>query len=290
MEDQKQLSEYPTLGHGATIYLVLRLPGGGGSWSTPAPTPVRVIDPTLPRSHDVCMITHMEDNPDEPVFVMPCSHSISPDGLMEYCWNEIGGKKHEIHCPLCNEEWTIDIIVKYGCASKEELHQLEIGFSNNFCIHSEDVIECPSCTSFCERKDNKDLCTKCLICSQKKNKDYYFCWQCLREWRNEYTAKKCGNKRCSDQDQVVLEQLATAPLIKPDYISAEIPSLRACPKCGTMITLREGCKHMKCIICKQEFCFVCLRKKTNGSWACGLFFTACVPAPRQTRIMSLVCT
>ena len=291
MEDEKQLCEYATISHGATLYLVLRLPGGGRYWSTPsAPTrdsnPTRDIDPTLPRSNnnDACIITCTENSPDNPVFVMPCGHPMSPDGLMDYCWNEIGANKHEILCPLCNKEWTIDVIVKYGCASKDELHELETGLSRNFCLKNEDIIECPSCTSFCERMNKKTLCTLCLVCSHKKKKQPHFCWQCLREWKNDPSSKTCGDENCSVEDQVLLEQLASAPIIKPEWLSTEVPSIRACPTCGTMILLREGCKHMECPICKIKFCFVCLRKKMNGSWSCGSFATTCVAAPRQTRI------
>ncbi len=286
MEDEKQLCEYKTIGHGATLYLVLRLPGGGGYWSTPS-APTRDIDPTLPRSNnDACMITCTENSPKNPVFVMPCGHSMSPDGLMDYCWNEIGAHKLEILCPLCNKEWTIDVIVKYGCASKDELHELETGLSRNFCLKNEDILECPSCTSFCERVTKRTLCTLCLVCSQKKKKKHYFCWQCLREWKNNPASKTCGNENCNDQDEVFLEQLASTPMIKPDYLASavEVPSIRACPTCGTMIQLKEGCKHMECQICKQEFCFVCLRKRTNGSWSCGSYNTTCIAAPRQTRI------
>ncbi len=142
MEDEKQLCEYKTIGHGATIYLVLRLPGGGGSWSRPSAL-TRDIDPTLRHSKEPCMITFEDDCSEFPVFVLPCGHSTSPDGLMEYCWNEIGAHKPEILCPRCNKEWTIDVIVKYGCASKDELHELETGLSKNFCLKNEDILECP---------------------------------------------------------------------------------------------------------------------------------------------------
>ncbi len=138
--------------------------------------------------------------------------------------------------------------------------------------------------SFCERMNKKTLCTLCLVCTQKIKKQYHFCWQCLREWKNDSASKTCGNENCNDRDAFFLEELSSAPMINPDWVSAEVPSIRACPTCGTMILLTEGCKHMTCQICKQEFCFVCLRKRTNESWSCGSYDTTCIAAPRQTRI------
>ncbi len=277
MEDQNQLCEYTTLGHGATIYLVLRLPGGSAAQSS-----LRHIDPKLPRSTDVCIITCESDSPETPVFVMPCGHSMSPDGLMDYCWNEISLVKPEVHCPICSREWTIDIISKFGCASDIEIHELENGLSKNFCLSDPNIIECPSCTSFCERRDKTNSCVQCIVCTKKKAKYYHFCWQCLGEWKNALTAKTCGNVKCGDPE--FLRQLSTAPMIKPMGVNVECPKVRACPNCGILIDLAEGCKHMTCRNCQQNFCFVCLRTKTNGSWSCGSYNTTCAPAPRQTRI------
>ena len=273
MEDAKQLREYRTLGHGSTIYLVLRLPGGSA---------VRHINPKLTRSKEPCMITYETDCPDYPVFEMPCRHSVSPNGLMDYCWNEIGSRKCKIRCPLCNEEWTMDVICKYGCAKQTEIHELENGLSKNFCLADSNVLECPSCTSFCERKDTSNQCVQCTICTKKKGKLYYFCWQCLGDWKNAPGAKTCGNSSCEDSE--FLRQLQTAPMVKPMGLTVKCPKLRACPNCGTVIDLESGCKHMTCLACKQEFCFVCLRTKSNGSWSCGSYNTSCIPAPRQTRI------
>ena len=275
MEDDTCLEAYSTIGHGATIYLVLRLPGGSD-------VTTRTINPTLTRSKEPCMITCEQDCPAHPVFVMPCSHSMSPDGLMDYCWSEIGSRKCEIRCPICNHEWTIDIICKYGCATKEEIHELEAGLSRNFCLSSQEILECPNCTSFCERKDHAKLCVQCTICTQKEGETYSFCWQCLGEWKNRPGDTTCGNTDCGDPE--FLKQLKDAPMVKPMGINVECPKLRACPKCGTVIDLESGCKHMTCKRCKTDFCFVCLRMKTLGSWTCGGWNTQCTPAPRQTRI------
>ncbi len=282
MEDEKKLCEYPTIGNGATLYLVLRLLGGAYCQSS-----LRHIDQKLPRSNDPCMITFEYDCPEYPVFLMPCGHSMSPDGLMDYCWNEISSCKPEIRCPeircpLCNQEWPIEVISKYGCATDTEIHQLENGLSRNFCLSDPNILECPICTSFCERRDTTNLCVQCIVCTKKKGKYCYFCWECLGEWKNNLGADTCGNATCGDP--VLLRQLATAPMITPLGLNVQCPKIRACPNCGTLIDHTSGCKHMTCTNCNQSFCFVCLRMKSNGSSSCGSYSTPCAPAPRQTRI------
>ncbi len=274
LQDGKKLEDYPPLNHGSTIFLVLRLLGGASIDHR--------IDPKLPRSKEPCMITFENDSPGYPVFVMPCRHSMSPNALMEYCWSELRNRKCQIRCPTCNQEWTMDTICKYGCVEEGEKKQLEIGLSNNFCQSDPNVLDCPSCTSFCERKDSANQCVQCVVCTKKKGKSYCFCWQCLKEWKNGPSDEKCGNSNCGDLE--TLKQLAKAPMVKPEYISVECPSLRSCPHCGSLIDLVSGCKHMQCTACSQEFCFVCLRPRISGSWSCGSYNTPCTPAPRQTRI------
>ena len=136
MVDKNTLGDYG-LRDQANIFLVMRLPGGSDS----VPVVQRKIDKSIPRSSDSCVIT-MENFKESGVTVlrMPCGHSMSPDGLMEYAWAEVStNKKTEIKCPLCAKEWELSTIKRYGGATDEELEQLELGISRNFCIQSSDI-------------------------------------------------------------------------------------------------------------------------------------------------------
>lgn len=214
---------------------------------------------------------------------MPCNHSISPDALMDYAWEEVStSKKTEVKCPLCFVPWSLDTIMKYGGASLDEMKQMEVGIATNFCMKSEDINECPGCQSYCTRMNPTINSVKCLICSKKNRSDYYFCWYCLQAWKSSYSSSACGNPNCSDSEK--LSQLKNCGKVKVGYIDLVIFKLRACPKCGTIIELSSGCKHMECRACKIEFCFICLRKKSHGSWSCGSYNTKCELAPVQTSI------
>ena len=242
----------------------------------------RNIDPALPRSSEPCVITQ-EAGPDIPVLQMPCGHSISPDGLLDYCWSEIRDVKPEIRCPLCATEWSMSIIKQYGGASDTELHELEKGLSRNYCLKNDNFLECPGCNTFFERENPSDICINCIVCTKKKGSRFYFCWHCLKPWKNTLTAKNCGNQECNDVE-VMLRQLQEAPMITTLGLNISVPKLRACPGCGAVIEHIYGCKQMTCKNCQTEFCFICLRKKNQGSWSCGSFDDVCAPAPRQTKI------
>ncbi|XP_069121398.1 ubiquitin-ribosomal protein eL40 fusion protein-like [Argopecten irradians] len=62
------------------------------------------------------------------------------------------------------------------------------------------------------------------------------------------------------------------------------PSIRACPKCGSLIKHTSGGKHMVCV-CGQKFCFICLIKPgTDGKYRCGAYNSHCTIAPIQINI------
>lgn len=283
LRDECKLGDYCPLGNGSSITLVMRLPGGGNFWggtrSTSERYKVRHIDPSLlANSDEACIITLEKGN----CVCMPCRgrHSISPDGLMDYCWSEISNNgKSEIRCPVCDEEWTLEVIYHRGTTA-EELRWLEEGLSKNVCLKNPDISECPGCQSLCERKDKNNNCVQCSICS--KQSSYFFCWQCNRQWKNSITDSKCGNPDC-DRTLEVLRRLAEAPV--KTIIGISVPSMRACPRCFSLVEhCDDGCKQVTCKKCYTRFCFICLRMKSQGSWSCGGCFDKCVTAPRQTRI------
>lgn len=272
LDDRETLAAYPTLGTRATLFMVMRLNGGAAQADR-----FSRIDRKL-RTNETCIISFEEGNSVK----MPCGHAMDPDTLMDYCWNEIGDKKCEIHCPLCRTEWPINVLAKYGGADKRELTLLEEGLSLNYCEQNSEITTCPGCGYFCTRADTAKFSMQCRICTRSKGRAYRFCFKCHREWKNGSDEVFCGNKDCQTADQERARILRTCE--EKDVVGVRCPSTRACPNegCGALIQHRADCKHMKCILCKTEFCFICLRRRTEGTWQCGRYNTQCAPAPRQS--------
>lgn len=134
LRDELTLADYNMM-NGAIISCLFRFHGGMLK---------RNIDPSLPRSGEVCMIT-LENFKDNGVTVlkMPCGHSLCPDALMDYVWSEVTtNKKTEVKCLWCGKEWSTDTIRKYGGATPTEMGQLELGISQNFFTSSSDINQC----------------------------------------------------------------------------------------------------------------------------------------------------
>ena len=83
---------------------------------------------------------------------MKCGHFICPDDILNHAWGQIKHLKFEINCVSCSAIINTDDIIKFGLPDWEEKQFLEAAISVNFC-ESQDIQQCPSCQSFCQRKE-----------------------------------------------------------------------------------------------------------------------------------------
>ena len=265
LDSDKCIKEYPTLGHGSSIDICFSLRGG----STLA---TRKIDPTIKTSTGPCIATLM-DFPTAECVVMPCGHVIHPDGLADYCKSEVvDNHKLEVHCYIsgCDKEWPILYICKCGLTAAE-INLIQKTISLNFINYGTRIRQCPGCGAYCDRVNPSDRVVRCGQCSAKTQSAYDFCWHCSSPWTSGH---KCDT-------QAINEVLASAAKKETAIYGMKCPSIRACPKCFALIEHIDKCKHMLCPSCKQEFCFVCLRLKTDGKWHCGTHSTKCETAQVQ---------
>ena len=278
LEDEDTLDEYPKLGNGgATLFLVLRLPGGSAIPFDEYKE--RTLPTHLTKSDEECFICF-----GDPALLMPCKkgkHSLCSSCLVTFAWNEVSCKTATvIECPLCQTEWGLDIIEEYGQTSSEEIKLLAEGLSMNIIRSDPNIIDCPGCASYSQRKDNSNTRVHCRICKRNGRKNADFCWICLQPWGDSSSTKECGNPECSATG--ILTQIRDAPMT--EVVGITCPSIRLCPCCGTPIEHTSGCKQMTCKSCNTKFCFICLRQRKDGSWQCGNWNTKCKPAEKQTRV------
>lgn len=216
---------------------------------------------------------------------MKCGHFICPDDLLDWTWKQIKRLKYEISCANCRDIISMEDIIKFGLPKEDEQHFLDTAISINFC-GSQDIQQCPSCQSFCQRIQGDKPRVICTLCTSKKQMEYAFCWYCLRQWINGQNQEICGRDGCRRKE---IELLRNCPKIdikdKAGTIVA-IPKFRACPSCFTLAELKSGCHHVTCGMCNDTFCFICLTNPNGGSLVCRtdkkLIF--CNPAPVQTKL------
>ena len=179
-----------------------------------------------------------------------------PSSMKEYCLNRIKDGRYTFPCPKCKRIWEYFLVRHVASFDNKTRSDIEKRVVENHISQGLGYQQCPGCNTWCTPFNKGDIRLECPICSQSKGKPYDFCWACLRKWRRSSSLTRCGNGCDGKDPRLVILADAEKKLI--DHIPG-CPSIRACTKCGLLINLKEGCRHMICTGCKNEFCFLCLK-------------------------------
>ena len=106
-------------------------------------------------------------------------------------------------------------------------------------------------------KFNKKVCPNeaCYSILQDVNEEYRSCNTCKINlcW-------KCNNLFHDDSACVQTEQV--------DFLSCmDKNNIIKCPRCDVNITKAEGCNHMRCAACANEFCWICRKNYTPDHYS-----------------------
>ena len=215
---------------------------------------------------------------------MACGHYICPDCLLTWTWEQLSNMKHEIGCNECGKPIKQDDIIKFGLPTLEEKQFIITAITTNF-YESQNIQECPQCRTLCQRTRTDTPQVHCTVCPKKAGKFFMFCWYCMREWKNASDYQVCGNANCKKE---LIEKLVKSPKKKftdRQGRTFDIPTIRACPRCQTMLEHSDGCNTFTCSSssCKHIFCFICLSaSKSCKSISWNETGIRCSPAPIQT--------
>lgn len=205
------------------------------------------------------------DPEDQPRVKMSCGHAVDANSLTVWCRSLLDQQQWEFYCPAmlpgsnkqCKVKWEYAEVRKIALLSDAEKQYFETKMSE-YAAHTVcDYRECPGCSTFIERLDNTNLRVHCEICTEKKGKNYEFCWNCSEEWTGTARGSniKCRNRDCEHPS---LSAIRNAPMMTIN--GQRVPKCRACPTCGYVVEHSGGscCKMCVCPQCKKEFCFLCL--------------------------------
>ena len=145
-----------------------------------------------------------------------------------------------IGCPYCFNEYNEDRVMKilnYNKADKIEIANLKSLYKKNklkfFVLSNPDLVFCPiaNCDGYA-KKNKSSLKNKC-------NNGHEFCIRCGEFWHQS------GN---CPEDEVVDELFR-------NY--CEKLRLKDCPSCGITTFKKDGCNHITCTYCRQNWCWIC---------------------------------
>lgn len=227
-----------------------------------------------------------DDDPNEARAKMNCGHVISTESMTQFLRSLLKERKLKIECPgydkngnSCGGIWEFAVCKKIGVLSQTEIEEFEDGFAKIYMSQILKYQECPKCKSFIEKPiEIPHNRVYCLFCKLKCKQSQDFCWICLKPWITQNTTK-CGNENCVISNDII-EILSSCRTIKINDVN-DVPAIRACPNCKTLIEHKSDCKHIQCNSCKVNFCFICLKMKVNNEWQCGTYKDVCTVAERQ---------
>jgi len=241
----------------------------------------RSFDPKNPfiRSTDKPDCITFDNDPKYPRALMPCGHAVTSQTMFDWVTTlfQKNEKIADVRCPLvkCRKLWNWVLVVAVANMTPEENlrftteRERRLGSDKNFKY-------CPNCKIIVQRPT--DLTMFRVRCSACSGSD--FCFVCCKPWKGG-GFQVCGNPNCSAE--YLNKVLKECPMKQPDYWpqGSKVPSLRACPKCLTLIQHESKCKHMKCVNCSTDFCFSCLSLRTATGWTCKSHTDVCPVASRQ---------
>ncbi|XP_028973757.1 uncharacterized protein DDB_G0292642-like isoform X2 [Esox lucius] len=201
---------------------------------------------------------------------MSCGHAVTPESLTGWCKYLLSQGQYKFICPAligkrkCDVEWSYQEVRRLAALTALEMQQFEETMSTLASTKLFDVKSCPGCKTLVVRQDTFNLNVHCKVCSADKGQAYQFCWQCLSPWKNPGLAiGRCGNTGCSNRELQLLKECPTVSLSQVQGVT-DCPSIRACPTCGILLEHdKTGCKNLRCLRCNKEFCFVCLKLKSE---------------------------
>ena len=145
-----------------------------------------------------------------------------------------------IGCPYCFMEYNEDRVMKIfnnSKADRDEIKNLKSLYKKNklkfYVLSNPDLFFCPiaNCGGYA-RKNKSSLKNKC-------NNGHEFCIRCGEFWHQS------GN--CPEDE--VVDQLFK------EY--CQKLRLKDCPSCGITTFKKDGCNHITCSYCRQNWCWIC---------------------------------
>ncbi|XP_063690044.1 E3 ubiquitin-protein ligase RNF14-like [Bolinopsis microptera] len=259
------------------IYDEIHIPDSAEGYCCDAVTRISILDQSnkdstvklfKTQSHDCC--TCFCEFPGEDLCLLTCLHPYCVDCIATLIVVQFdSGRYCNMNCSLCDTFVGRDTIEQFMEKAKFPI------WEERFLMQSVEEIDmvlfCPRCNGYAVRgEDNLDTCASC---------QFIFCDRCNSTWHpgecetfehvsgipsDEATAEKGEAKRLKAvaKKNEKLTQLMKRAFLKP------------CPKCRCWVMRDTGCNHMKCALCKTDFCYICGRP---GGYGCCEYEAVSVP-------------
>lgn len=138
---------------------------------------------------------------------LPCGHRMPTDYVVAWFKYYLKQKKTEFSCPRVNvqgKSCIVNLSYQDICRliplTDKQREFIEENLAALVARRLFDFKACPGCQSHVERRDRGNLCVHCTICTANLKRNYYFCWNCRREWKGTANnSLRCNNNGCGQR-------------------------------------------------------------------------------------------
>jgi len=265
-DDAKKLFQYG-FKENAIVRTIFRVAGGAAipDGQRNYPLDVSKWPKKIKPSKKECFSSSVELGPGRHHAEIPCCKSVtSAEAAFRLLKNELFyNGAGELKCKFktnCRKPISFGYYAWLGQLNLDEEQEFRAQFDINALISpNPELRKCPNedCGAYVQRPlsmlDVRVRCVQCLA--------YDWCWSCGGKWKS-VNHLKCGNEDCDPLTFYynLLVNCETATITNIE----NVPVLRLCPMCNTLIQWTKDCKHMTCKMCNHQFCISCLKQwKTN---------------------------
>ncbi|KZV24319.1 zinc finger family protein [Dorcoceras hygrometricum] len=215
------------------------------------------------KATEICSICS-EEKLSSMMLTIKCSHTFCSHCMRTYVEEKVQSFQVPIRCPQPKCKYCISSfecrsflpVTSYECLEKAHEESKLLISDKIFCPY-------PNCSVLLDPKEflstrassssqSDDNCMECPVCQR------FMCVDCGLPWHSSVT--------CEEYRKLPVEERDASDLTL--HRLTQNRRLRRCQQCRSMIELTDGCSHMTCWCCGNDFCFSCGAEYRDGQQTC----------------------
>jgi IBR domain, a half RING-finger domain len=199
----------------------------------------------LPVKEEECLVCEESYPADKLYCISKCTHRFCKDCLSNYIKTMVDTNKIlQIGCldSSCDSSGVADKICSFLFSQREYMLEIRYRRIRNAGLALKwNKKVCPNETCYSILQDVDEQYRSCNTC--KIN----LCWKCNNLYHDDSPCNQSETvdfMNCMDKNKII-----------------------KCPRCSVNITKAEGCNHMRCAACSNEFCWICRKNYTPDHYS-----------------------
>ncbi|MCL7043214.1 hypothetical protein MKW94_027461 [Papaver nudicaule] len=209
---------------------------------------------------------------------LPCLHLFCHNCMEMY--SQMRAKEREpVLCPERKCKEPVPHAVVKSMLGVEKFEQLESQLLQKMLYSMSNSVYCPRCEQICSEEDHFALCPNCYLAFCVLCRDKYHPGTPCLTLEEKIKQAEESLKILKNSNLLLPVQKKHLPPLMSNQQHKELEIMRSeeeimrttkrCPACHISISRTEGCNHIHCLRCGQDFCYNCGMAYEKGKFRCN---------------------